>query len=57
MLSDKAVQDYKVIYKRKFGEELTDQEARKQAEGVMGLFKKIINHKMSKDATTVKKSS
>jgi len=40
-LSKKAIDEYKEIYKRKFGEEITDQEAYEQASNLLRLFKVI----------------
>ena len=41
MLSDKAVKEYQEIYKREFGEELSDSGAREQAESFIRLFRLI----------------
>ena len=38
MLSDKAVQEFKEIFKKKYGQELTDAEARDQGERLVGFF-------------------
>ena len=38
MLSDKAVQEYKEIFKKKYGQELTDAEAIDQGERLVGFF-------------------
>jgi len=38
MLSDKLVQEYKEIFKKEYGQELTDSEARDQAERLTGFF-------------------
>jgi len=40
-LSKKAIEKYKEIHKRKFGEKLTDQEAYEQATNLLRLFKII----------------
>jgi len=41
VLSKKAIKEYKEVYKKQFGEELSDEEARKQAERLMRLFKVV----------------
>lgn len=41
MLSDKAVEEYRQIYKEKFGTELALKEARKEAEQLIRLFQVI----------------
>lgn len=38
MLSDKAVQEYKDIYKKEYGKEISDSEARDQSERLTGFF-------------------
>lgn len=38
MLSDKLVQEYKEIFKKEYGQDLTDSEARDQAERLTGFF-------------------
>jgi len=38
MLSDKAVQEYKEIFKKEYGQDLTDAEAREQGERLVGFF-------------------
>lgn len=41
MLSEKAIKEYKEVYKEQFGVELSGEEAREQAERLMRLFKAI----------------
>ncbi len=41
MLSDKAIQKFKKIFKEEYGQELTDAEAREQGERLVGLFEII----------------
>lgn len=38
MLPDEAIEEFKEIYKREFGEELSAEEARRRAENLVGLF-------------------
>lgn len=38
MLSDKAIQEFKDIFKREYGQDLTDAEAREQSERLLGFF-------------------
>lgn len=40
MLSDKAIQEYKNIYKKKYGKDLTDAEAREQGENLKEYLRK-----------------
>lgn len=42
MLSDKAIQEYKEIFKKEFGQNLTDAEAREQGERLILFFKTLI---------------
>jgi len=39
MLSDKAIKEYKEIYKKKFGKDISDAEAREQGERLLGFYK------------------
>jgi len=41
MLPDEAIEEFKEIYKKEFGEELSNEEARKRAERLFGLFKAV----------------
>lgn len=41
-LSDKAVQEYKKIFKTEFGQNLTDAEAREQGERLVKFFQTLI---------------
>lgn len=52
MLSNKAVKEYQEIYKREFGKELSDSEARIEAENFIRLFR-LVYHPIlkKKDAT------
>ena len=43
MLSDKAIQEYKEIFKKEFGQDLTDAEAREQGERLVLFFKTLID--------------
>ena len=43
MLSDKAIQEYKKIFKKEFGQDLTDAEAREQGERLVLFFKTLID--------------
>lgn len=40
-LSKQAIKDYKEIYKKEFGEEISDEEAREQGARLLNLFKII----------------
>jgi len=42
MLSDKAVQEFKNIFKKEYGQELTDAEAREQGERLVKFFEILI---------------
>ncbi len=42
MLSDKTVQEYKDIFKKEFGQELTDAEAREQGTRLLKFFELLI---------------
>ena len=42
MLSDKVVQEYKKIFKEKYGQDLTDAEAREQGERLVKFFEILI---------------
>jgi hypothetical protein len=41
LLSEQAISEFKEIYQKEFGEELSDDEARRKAENLFGLFKVI----------------
>lgn len=41
MLSQKAIDEYKVIYKNKFGKEISDSEALEQGTRLLNLFKAV----------------
>lgn len=41
-LSDKAIQEYKDIFKKEFDQNLTDEEAREQGERLLSFFKILI---------------
>jgi hypothetical protein len=41
MVSDKALAEYKAIYKKQFGEDLSDQEALEQATKLLTLMKAV----------------
>lgn len=43
MLSDKSVQEFKEIFKKKYGKDLTDAEAREQGERLVGLIEILYN--------------
>ena len=43
MLSDKAVQEYKEIFKNEYGQDLTDAEAREQGERLLMFFQTLID--------------
>lgn len=43
MLSDKAVKEYKDIFKKEFGQDLIDAEAREQGERLVLFFKTLID--------------
>lgn len=43
MLSDKAIQEYKDIFKKEFGQDLTNAEAREQGERLVLFFKTLID--------------
>lgn len=42
MLSDKAIKEYKEIFKNEFGQDLTDAEAQEQGERLLKFFKILI---------------
>jgi len=42
MLSDKAIQEYKEIFKTEFNQDLTDAEAREQGERLIKFFELLI---------------
>lgn len=42
MLSDKAVQEFKDVFKKEYGQELTDAETREQGERLLTFFKTLI---------------
>lgn len=42
MLLDKAIQEYKDIFKKEFGQDLTDAEAREQGERLVKFFEILI---------------
>ena len=42
MLSDKAIQEYKDVFKKEFGQDLTDKEAREQGERLVKFFEILI---------------
>ena len=42
MLSNKAVQEYKEIFKNEYGQDLTDVEAREQSERLLKFFEILI---------------
>ncbi len=41
MLPDEAIKEFKEIYKKEFNEELSDEEARRRAESLYGLFEAV----------------
>lgn len=43
MLSDKAIQEYKEIFKKEFKQELTDAEAKEQGERLVSFFSLLID--------------
>ncbi len=57
-LSKKAIEEYKEIYKKEFGEEISDGEAQEQGENLIRLFKVIYrpipgeNYKEEKESST-----
>lgn len=50
MLSEKAVKEYKEIYKQEFGIELSDEEARDEAEKMIRMFR-VIYRPIPKEAS------
>jgi len=42
-LSDKSIQEYKDIFKKEYGQDLTDAEAREQGERLVLFFKTLID--------------
>jgi hypothetical protein len=42
MLSDKAIQEFKDIFKKEYGQDLTDAEAREQGERLVKFFEILI---------------
>lgn len=48
-LSKEAIEEYKQIYKEKFGEEISDEEAREQGENLISLFRVIYHPIPGKD--------
>lgn len=54
MLSPQAIQEFKDIYYRKFGERLDDGEARRRATRVLNLYAVIFDHLTSKSDENVK---
>lgn len=42
ILSDKAVQEYKEIFKKEYGQDLSDAEAREQGERLVKFFETLI---------------
>lgn len=42
MLSDKAIQEYKEIFKNEYGQDLTDAESREQGERLLKFFEILI---------------
>jgi hypothetical protein len=51
-LSKQAIEEYKQIYKKNFGEEISDEEARKQGENLIELFRVICRPIPGKDYGT-----
>lgn len=51
MLSDKAIQEYKEIFKNEYGQDLTDAEAREQGERLLKFFEILlkIDQKVNKN--------
>ena len=43
MLSDKLVQEYKEIFKKEYGQDLTEAEAREQGERLLVFFKTLVD--------------
>lgn len=41
MLSKQAIDEFKAIYKKEFGEEISDEEAREKGQKLISLFKTI----------------
>lgn len=41
MLPDKAIEEFKEIYKKEFKEELSEKEAREKADNLIGLFRVV----------------
>ena len=56
-LPKKAIEEYKQIYKKQFGEELTDAEAQEQATNLIEFFELLIaiDKKKPQNKETVKK--
>jgi len=48
-LSKEAIEEYKQIYKEKFGEVISDEEAREQGENLIALFRVIYRPIPGKD--------
>jgi len=48
-LSKEAIEEYKQIYKKHFGEEISDEEARMQGENLIALFRVICRPIPGKD--------
>jgi hypothetical protein len=48
-LSKEAIEEYKKIYKDKFGEDISDKEAREQGENLIALFRVICRPIPGKD--------
>ena len=56
-LSKKAIDEYKAIYKRRFGKDLTDEEAYKQGSNLLRLFQVIYRPLPEKKEDDSKKNS
>jgi len=56
-LSQKAIEEYKEIYKMEFGEEITDQEAYEQASNLLRLFQVIYRPLPEKKESDSKKNA
>lgn len=49
-ISDEAIAEFKAIWKKEFGEEISDEKARSRGQELVNLYKMLIEHKLKKEA-------
>jgi len=49
-VSDEAIAEFKAIWKKEFGEEISDERARKRGQELVDFYKMLVEHKYEREA-------